>query len=187
MNWIKRILVALANFWPPCLWAAIKNWQRGFEEQRKRLEDSDAALRIADSHIRLLSEEYKMLRSQVMQLRVAQAPHPRTGWEIMAYIPNEVVDKLKRDKAEGGLREYFVSRIASGLVDFAVRGIVHVAQQGRVNALVFEPLDIREAPRAPKWMQVLYERENGELHLSGKAKLIDPGSPEERARRASGL
>jgi hypothetical protein len=124
------------------------------------------------------------LRAQLMNLRAGQSSlQDRTGWEVCAYIPDEVLKSIKNPE----MLEAYTRLVAHKLIEFALKGLVHIRSEGKVNALVFEPLNINGAVRAPKWMLALHEGGPEGYHFNKqKAKLIDPGTPEERARRASG-
>lgn len=168
-----------------------RSWQRALA----RIRDQEAMLKQAlgiqerlAKRSQEIEQRFMWLRAQVMNLRVAQATPPRTGWEVMAYIPEEVVKKITEwQEKDPDLFEGFMFNVARPLVRNAIKGLVHVNAQGKVNALVFEPLDLREEPRAPKWVMALYETPEGKMRFSDRAKIIDPGTAEERAKRASGL
>lgn len=159
-KWYRR----LCDWWN--CGPAIRATERIFWDRNLRLQ----------KEVERLVRELHTWRAQIMQLRVAQAEPPRVGWEVMAYIPQEVCYNLTTNT------EWFVKRIAEELVTRALAGITHVNNQGKVNALVFAPLDTRRPPGASEWVQVLFDKE-------GKYKLSDPLprllSSEDQVRRAS--
>lgn len=107
-------------------------------------------------------EQIKSLRAQLVNIRVAQAERPRMGWEVMCYIPDEILANMSvasRDLCED---------IASNLVFLALSGIINVTKMGRCNALIFSPLDINKPVEQSKWVVGLFER-GGQFTISEKA------------------
>jgi hypothetical protein len=130
--------------------------------------------------IKRLDKKISWLRAQLMQLRVAQAEYPRRGWEVMAYIPEEVLDKL--NTADPEAVKDFIRSVATPLVTYAISGIVRVRSNGQCTALVFEPLSLNSPPRAAGYMQAVFDK-------GGKYKISNPlpRLPEkERLMKASG-
>lgn len=85
-----------------------------------------------------LHKESQHLRAQLMQLRVENSDPGnlgRVGWQVSAFIPQAVLDKIRHDK-----KDEFVTRIASALVDNALRGIFMRNAAGNCTALVWSPL-----------------------------------------------
>lgn len=119
-----------------------------------------------------------VLRSQVLHLRVSQATEGRAGWEIMAYIPEAVLKAISHNP---GLRDWYETEVAQNLVRYAMKGIVKVNAEGKVNALVFAPLDIDGKPEAPKWVMALYNKD-GKFKMSERA-WITPETEEQKIRR----
>jgi hypothetical protein len=117
---------------------------------------------MSEQAAREAAEEMSMwYRAQLMTLRVAQAEPPRVGWEVMAYIPQEVADKLGTMPLKQ--RVEFVRHVADVLTARAINGLHHVNSQGRVNALVFAPISLK-SPAAPEWCAVRrYVRERWRL------------------------
>lgn len=155
------------------------------------LRESERLRRVLETNIGTYREmalkasaDLKSLRAQVCTLRVAQAERPRVGWEVMAYISQEVADRMQDDPA---VMDWVQETIVRGLVAHAVKGIVHVNSQGKVNALVFQPLDVNNPASKPQWVQALYERPEGGFKFSEKAKITYPESEEQRVRKACGL
>lgn len=105
------------------------------------------------------------LRAQLVNVRVAQAERPRMGWEVMCYIPEEVIEGILKHGVELDTHARF---IANALVDCALRGIINVNKMGRCNALIFSPLDINKPVEQSKWVVGLFER-GGQFTISEKA------------------
>ena len=64
------------------------------------------------------------------------------GWMVSAFIPEEVIDKIK---ASGeSTRLSFIQKVAAPLVDNALKGIFRLNRVTgkRVSALLFEPLSL---------------------------------------------
>lgn len=116
--------------------------------------------RIEDLHD--ANEMIKSLRAQLVTVRVAQAERPRMGWEVMCYIPEEVVGRMSVK-----LRDY-AEAIAGQLVFQALTGIINVNNKGRCNALVFSPLNINGPAEASKWVVGIFEKD-GKFSVSEKA------------------
>lgn len=103
--------------------------------------------------------DYSELQAQLVRIRVAQAERPRAGWEVMCYIPEEVLSAMSvrlRDYAEA---------IATKLVTQALLGILHIRSQGECNALIFSPLG---TPVKDKWIRGLFNK-GGQFSMSEKA------------------
>ena len=137
-----------------------------------------AAIAKKDRRIKELENELGALRAQVANIRVSQAQEGRAGWEVMAYIP-EVVIKWAQEKPEH--KVWLIDRIVRGLVEYALQGIVKVDSNGKVNALVFAPLDINGPAEAPKWVMALFHKD-GKFKLSERA-WITPETEEQKIRR----
>lgn len=74
--------------------------------------------------VKALTLEGDRLRSLLMELRTASGSHKgRTGYAVTAFIPHEVVVKLRPDTAR---QMAFVERVATHLVRRALLGLVHV-------------------------------------------------------------
>ena len=113
---------------------------------------------------KVISKQIEWIRAQLMNVRVAQAERPRVGWEVMAYIPEEVLQVVKTYGPEDLTK--FKRLIADVLIDQAIRGVLHVNAQGKINALVFAPMNINGPVKAAEWCQVLFEGDYGKLKLS---------------------
>jgi hypothetical protein len=191
MNFLNRIGDWLDKLYESLPWRRAANKIDALEKDNARYDElwsgTTVELIKLEARHKELNERFMWLRAQIMNLRVSQAAEGRTGWEVMCYIPEEVVKKITEwEKSDPDLFEGFMFNVARPLVRNAIKGVVHVNKQGRVNALVFEPLDLNKAPRAPKWVMALFEKD-GEHKFSKAAKVIDPGTEEERTKRASGL
>jgi hypothetical protein len=154
--------------------AALIRLQKLFFDQNETLGVTDR-----ERLLGLKREEY--LRAQLMNVRVQQSGGDRTGWEVMCYIPQATLRGVRAKSQEDQAR--FVAHVAYKLVEAAVRGIFHVDSMGKVNALVFAPLDMDKPAAAPKHVQVLFEKKDGEFDMSNPIKLIEPESEETRLRR----
>jgi len=119
----------------------------------------------------------------LVELRVKQSALSRAGWEVMCFIPEEVLEKLRADGAKNPYRTRIVKRITAELVRLAIDGIVRVTSDGKVCALVFAPLDTRFAPAAPEYVQALHDNQ-GTFKLSEKA--WDTRNEEQRVKSAAG-
>lgn len=119
----------------------------------------------ATTHASLMSREAELraLRAQLVQVRVSQSRIGRAGWEVMSFIPEETLKVARKDTRLTEL----IREITLNLVSYALAGINRVDSQGRVCALVFEPLDMNQPARAPKYVQALFDDE-GKFKLSEK-------------------
>lgn len=173
------------------------NWITGRTEIA-RLREANDRLRLETERqafsmqrMQITTEEavrkYQELRAQVMQIRVSQSTLKRAGWEVMCFIPEEILEGIEKDAEGNFIRETFLSslvkRATTQLVDLAIRGIVRVRENGKCCALVFEPLNINGPARAPKFVQALWDK-GGEFKLSEKC--WDRRSEEQRVRNAAG-
>jgi hypothetical protein len=111
-----------------------------------------------------------------MQVRVSQSTTQRAGWEVMCFIPEEALRMMPEN--------YILDKVARELVRLAREGIIRVRANGTCCALVFEPLNLKEPARAPRFVQALWDQ-GGKFKLSEKC--WDQRSNEQRARNASGV
>lgn len=128
---------------------------------------------------------YESLRTQLLRLRVSQSTTGRAGWEVMCFLPEEIIDVLKREKAAHSVshHRWLVERVTKELVDLAISGVVRVSGEGKVSALIFEPLDCDRTARAPRYAQALWDS-YGEFKRSDKR--WDKRSEEDRVKSAAG-
>jgi len=185
------ILVSVIAFTVWCYWDSIKEFF-GVRREVIRLENTVDQLRATVDHLSLdlqranqsgmvATQRYTELRAQLMQIRVSQSTIKRAGWEIMCFIPEEVLDSMR----EGYSLTDVVENTAQGLVRLALDGVNRVRANGTCCALVFEPLKLKEGPaRAPRFVQALWDQ-GGKFKLSEKC--WDQRSNEQRARNASGV
>jgi hypothetical protein len=145
--------------------------QLGTELERKAQEIWCAEQAEQDS-----ARMYKELRAQLMQVRVSQSTTQRAGWEVMCFIPEEALRMMPEN--------YILDKVARELVRLAREGIIRVRANGTCCALVFEPLNLKEPARAPRFVQALWDQ-GGKFKLSEKC--WDQRSNEQRARNASGV
>ena len=172
------------------IWTRIKRFF-GARREVIRLENTVDQLRATVDHLSLdlqkakqseswATRRYSELRAQLMQVRVSQSTIKRAGWEIMCFIPEEVLDSMRERHS---LTEV-VENTAQGLVRLALDGVNRVRANGTCCALVFEPLNLKEPARAPRFVQALWDQ-GGKFKLSEKC--WDQRSNEQRARNASGV
>jgi len=121
-------------------------------------------------------------RAQLMQLRVENSdPSPlgRIGWQVSAFIPQSVVDRLA--KTDASVKQQFVATVASRLVDGAIAGIFKVNNKGGTTALVFELMSTDSSKRVLScWFEGDTRRPGyiaPESQMERLQRLID-GSPE---------
>lgn len=185
------ILVSVIAFTVWCYWDSIKEFF-GARRGMIRLENTVDQLRATVDHLSLdlqranqsgmvATQRYTELRAQLMQIRVSQSTIKRAGWEIMCFIPEEVLDSMRESYSLTDV----VENTAQGLVRLALDGVNRVRANGTCCALVFEPLNLKEGPaRAPRFVQALWDQ-GGKFKLSEKC--WDQRSNEQRARNASGV
>lgn len=132
---------------------AFKNWLR-----RKYLPEYNALLQ----EVEKMRADDTRARAQLMQLRVwnSGSVHGRTGFMVSAFVPQEVIGKLieKPERAD-----VFVREVANVLVLSAVKGLVHQATQGEVNAIIFSPPSFKE-----QFVAKVETRPHGDFVLSRK-------------------
>ena len=121
-------------------------------------------------------------RAQLMQLRVENSdpsPMARIGWQVSAFIPQSVVDRLA--KTDPVVKEKFVATVATKLVDGAIAGIFKINSKGGTTALVFEPMSTDSSKRVLScWFEGDTRRPGyiaPESQIERLQRLID-GSPE---------
>ena len=159
------------------------------DKQAQFYEDSylrvQAQLFLKEQDVKCLSNQLDWLRAQIVQVRVQQSRVGRAGWEVMCFIPEEILNQLGPDRnpLNNVMVGSLINQVTNKLVTCAIAGINRVDSQGRVCALVFEPLDMRAKPKAPAYVQALFDKQ-GEYKLSEKA--WDSRTEEERVRRAAG-
>ena len=122
------------------------------------------------------------MRAQLMQLRVENSdpsPMARIGWQVSAFIPQSVVDRLA--KTDPVVKEKFVATVATKLVDGAIAGIFKINSKGGTTALVFEPMSTDSSKRVLScWFEGDTRRPGyiaPESQIERLQRLID-GSPE---------
>jgi len=121
-------------------------------------------------------------RAQLMQIRVENSdpsPMARIGWQVSAFIPQSVVDRLA--KTDPVVKEKFVATVATKLVDGAIAGIFKINSKGGTTALVFEPMSTDSSKRVLScWFEGDTRRPGyiaPESQIERLQRLID-GSPE---------
>jgi hypothetical protein len=124
---------------------------------------------------------YKELRAQLMQVRVSQSTLKRAGWEVMCFIPEEVI----KVAGHPGMPRFHATcrKVAEELILLALQGVNRVRANGTCCALVFEPLDLNQPARAPRFVQALWDQ-GGEFKLSEKC--WDQRTEEQRVKQAAG-
>jgi hypothetical protein len=162
------------------------------ELYRARIEAAGLALeveifekaRIKDGErIQVLLHQVEYLRAQLMQVRVSQATEGRAGWEVCCYIPEEVLHYTRNHPYKENAAQSLLDNILCALMETAIKGINRVDSQGKVCALVFEPLNINAPARAPRYVQALFDKD-GKYKMSEKA--WDQRTEEQRVRNAAG-
>jgi len=128
--------------------------------------------------------ECRWLKAHLVQVRVSQSKLARAGWEVMCFIPEEALRQLRHPGNRQERIDRFVLKVTRELVRLAIAGIVRVDSMGKVSALVFEPLCLNEKPRAPRFVQALFDKD-GEYKLSEKC--WDSRSEEQRVKSAAGM
>ena len=186
------ILVSVIAFTVWCYWDSIKEFF-GVRREVIRLENTVDQLRATVDHLSLdlqranqsgmvATQRYTELRAQLMQIRVSQSTIKRAGWEIMCFIPEEVI----KVAGHPGMPRFHATcrKVAEELIMLALQGVTRVRANGTCCALVFEPLNLKEPARAPRFVQALWDQ-GGKFKLSEKC--WDQRSNEQRARNASGV
>ena len=122
------------------------------------------------------------MRAQLMSLRVENsdpASLGRIGWQVSAWIPQSVVDKLAT--VPPSVKKTFVQDVASKLVSAAIAGIFKANTKGGTTALVFEPVSLDSSKRV---LTCWFEGDKNvpgyiapESHMERLQRLQD-GSPE---------
>lgn len=148
---------------------------------RLELERATLAIGAACAKRDDYADRYSALRAQLAQVRVSQSTTSRAGWEVMCFIPEEVITRYHLTTAANGGADFrwFVKRITMELVALAVKGITRVRANGTCCALVFEPLNMKEPVRAPRFVQALWDQE-GSFKMSDKC--WDQRTEEQRVR-----
>lgn len=126
--------------------------------ERNQLKDTVDMMTGQIQALRKMNEDQtrycNYLRQQVVQLRVSNddpASMGRIGWQVSAWIPQEVVDKMRAGENLNhpdhmSVRQW-VEHIAHTLVIQAIKGIFRVNAKGNMTALVFEPLSLESNKR----------------------------------------
>jgi len=117
--------------------------KRKFDQVNKAIDDAwaevDAARAAVEKEAKEAREEAMVCRALLMQLRVRQTQEQgRSGFAVTAFIPQEVVERLRRDVDK---QKEFTDKVARHLVRRALLGLVHViAPENRIAMITFEPL-----------------------------------------------
>ena len=166
-----------------CRWFKLPT-QDEVDRLRATLDEMDLGLSRVKARFRASEEARTWLQSQLVQIRVGQSKFSRAGWEVMCFIPEEALKQLRHPGHNQARIDGLVLQVTRELVRLAIAGIVRVDAQGKVSALVFEPLNMNEKPRAPRFVQALFDKD-GEFKLSEKC--WDQRSEEQRVKSAAGM
>jgi hypothetical protein len=157
------------------------------EELRTKLVSLQDKLIYWKARAQDTARAYEALRAQMAQVRVSQSETRRAGWEVMVFIPEEVLEAHQHsdavEGADGPAFRWLVKRVVTELIVLALTGVVRVHSNGTVRALVFEPLNINGPVRAPRFVQALFEKDN-QFKLSEKC--WDTRTAEQRTKNAAG-
>jgi hypothetical protein len=176
---VKSFLQLLRTIWN--CGPIIRNLRDTNDRLRLELERKVQEIWCAQQAEQDSARMYKELRAQLMQVRVSQSTIKRAGWEVMCFIPEEALDVAKHP---GMLRyQELLRRVAEQLVILALDGVHRVLANGTCCALVFEPLDLNQPARAPRFVQALWDQ-GGEFKLSEKC--WDQRTEEQRVKQAAG-
>ena len=151
----------------------------GNERLRQDLDRAYLTQRALEKSAVEANRQYRELRAQLVQIRVAPSTLGRAGWEIMCFIPEECLNSMRAKWQVMKLAE----KAATELVVLALEGTNRVRANGKCCALVFEPLNINAPARAPKFVQALWDHD-GKFKLSDKC--WDQRTEEQRVRNAAG-
>ncbi len=156
-------------------------------QENERL--SMALSQTAELYLQQKAKRWELTRNLV-ELRVSQSDISRAGWAVMCFIPEEVVKVLQQERKQGHppfvvpKYESIVHRVTEELVRLAIDGVLRIDREGKVSALVFEPLDLSKPPAAPRFVQALFESD-GKFKLSNRC--WDQRTEEQRVKSAAGL
>jgi len=113
-------------------------------------------------------------RAQLMQLRVHQeSVRGRTGFMVSAFVPDSVLATLRRSPRRA--HEAFRDRIAKVLVERALEGLFRVSSQGRMVAMIFEPLGATSDKRIVSPVFETDEAGHKVVHTSPDLRQIQEG------------
>lgn len=119
--------------------------------------DSTKLLLKETEHAKQLAE------AQLMQLRVyQQEENGRLGFMVSAFIPEEVIREMRDASSER--KTTFKASIAESLVSRAVDGIFHLNKQGKMQALLFEPMR-RVGTNSDRVVSPVFETEKGRIKI----------------------
>jgi hypothetical protein len=87
--------------------------------------------------VTLSTYDEETARAALMQLRVMQmSAHGRTGYGVTAFIPNEVLEKVRNDSTQQALLR---QTVAITLIQRALAGMWHLNSRGNISAVLFAP------------------------------------------------
>jgi len=125
------------------------------------------------------------LAAQLVQVRVHQSRVKRAGWEVMCFIPEEVLECFGPDRNPSNSPKLYqaIEQVTNKLVTCALAGINRIDAQGKVTALIFAPLSLRSPADEPRYVQAVFEKD-GKYKMH--EKLWDGRSEEQRVKSAAG-
>lgn len=159
------------------------NARREQAAQQSYNERQDKLMIQGAERIQELLHKVQFLQAQLMQVRVSQATEGRAGWEVCVYIPEETLNYTRNHPDRESAAQSLLDNVCEALVKTALAGINRVDAQGKVCALVFEPLDINKPARAPRYVQALFDKD-GMYKMSERC--WDQRTEEQRVRNAAG-
>ena len=127
----------------------------------------------------------KLLEAQLIQTRVSQSRIGRAGWEVMCFIPEEVLNRIRvcPDSANSRTLIGLIEQVVTKQVTQALAGINRVDAQGKVTALIFAPLSLHSPADEPRYVQAVFEKDG---QYKAHEKLWDGRSEEQRVKSAAG-
>jgi hypothetical protein len=92
-----------------------------------------------EQRLKAKDEEVQNLRAHLMELRVSNES-PKTGaigWMVSAFVPETAIKALRRKPER---IPDLVQLVAEALVSSAIRQILRIGAEGKIQALIFEPV-----------------------------------------------
>jgi hypothetical protein len=116
-----------------------------------------------NSHLKETEHAKQLAEAQLMQLRVYQQEEGgRLGFMVSAFIPEEVIREMRDASSER--KTTFKASIAESLVSRAVDGIFHLNKQGKMQALMFEPMH-KIGSASDRVVSPVFETEKGRIKI----------------------
>lgn len=130
------------------LHAANDRLQRGWNDANEMLLKEKSFLKVElaraldkldeyNRSVTLQTYDENTARACLCQLRVMQMNvRGRTGYGVTAFIPNEVLERLRIDEAQ---RVPFRDAVFTALLERALGGMWHINSRGNISAILFAP------------------------------------------------